>query len=123
MPYTIFDFDGQRTYFRVVLSTHPEYKAILALQDISKLKAIGDASGAVERLKTTFAATPGSLSLATELVREYLAKDDLPAAIAVMVRLGSRHEAAGSPGRRGSPRLRRSNEARTHGNKVQGMAR
>ena len=78
-----FDFDGQRTYFRVVLSAHPEYKAILALQDISKLKAIGDASGAVERLKTAFAATPGSLSLATELVREYLAKDDLPAAIDV----------------------------------------
>jgi ATP-dependent DNA helicase RecG len=46
-----FDFDEARSYFRVTLPAHPEYKAILALQDVEYLKAVGDGDGALQRLQ------------------------------------------------------------------------
>jgi ATP-dependent DNA helicase RecG len=65
-----FDFDEDRSYFRVTLPAHPEYVAITALRDAAHLRAIGDAGGAEQRLASTFAVAPGSGVLATALIEE-----------------------------------------------------
>jgi ATP-dependent DNA helicase RecG len=81
-----FDFDEARSYFRTTLPAHPEYLSILALQDVARLKAIGDNRGALARLKKTFERSPASMGLATELARELIRDGDLPAAIQVFER-------------------------------------
>ncbi len=75
-----FDFDQARSYFRVTLPAHPEYQAILALQDVAHLKAVGDTSGALLRLRQAYAQNPAALALALELAREFIAANDIPAA-------------------------------------------
>lgn len=82
-----FDFDAERSYFRVVLPAHPEYQAILALQDVTNLRAVGDSAGALERLKQANAANPSSLGLALELAKELVARDDVHAAEHIHERL------------------------------------
>ena len=82
-PPPVFDFDEDRSYFRVTLPVHPEYRAILALQDVASLKAVGNLSAAIERLCHAFEQTPHSLALALELCREYLMREDIHAAIQV----------------------------------------
>jgi ATP-dependent DNA helicase RecG len=64
-----FDFDYERTYFRVTLSAHPEYVAISALRDAAHLRAIGNDVDAFRRIEDTWQRLPGSPSLAAELIR------------------------------------------------------
>lgn len=78
-----FDFDQTRSYFRATLPAHPEYEAILTLQDVANLKAIGDTAGALQRLREAYSRSPTALGLGIELAREYLARDDIHAAEAV----------------------------------------
>lgn len=78
-----FDFDEARSYFRATLPVHPEYRAILALQDVANLKAIGNLKEALNRLQQAFEQTPNSIALALELCREHLSREDVPAAIQV----------------------------------------
>ncbi len=75
-----FDFDEARSYFRVTLPVHPEYQAILALQDVAQLRAIGDSLGALQRLREAYLANPATLGIAIELARELVAKGDIHAA-------------------------------------------
>lgn len=75
-----FDFNQTRSYFRATLPAHPEYQAILTLQDVANLKAVGDTSGALQRLKEAYSRSPGSLGLALEFARESIARDDIHAA-------------------------------------------
>lgn len=78
-----FDFNEARTYFRVTLPAHPEYLAILALQDVANLKAVGDAAGALARLQEAFQQAPASQGVGVELARELLVQNDIHAAEAV----------------------------------------
>jgi ATP-dependent DNA helicase RecG len=64
-----FDFDNERTYFRVTLPAHPEYVAISALRDAAHLRAIGNEVDAFRRIEDTWQRLPGSPSLAAELIR------------------------------------------------------
>jgi ATP-dependent DNA helicase RecG len=75
-----FDFDEARSYFRVTLPVHPEYQAILALQDVAQLRAVGDAQGALQRLREAYSANPATLGIAVELARELVTKGDIHAA-------------------------------------------
>lgn len=75
-----FDFDEARSYFRVTLPVHPEYQAILALQDIAQLRAVGDSQGALLRLREAYSANPETLGIAVELVRELITKGDIHSA-------------------------------------------
>ncbi|NMQ19155.1 hypothetical protein E4P82_08045 [Candidatus Competibacter phosphatis] len=75
-----FDFDADRSYFRVTLPAHPEYQAILAIQDVANLRAVGDNSGAMRRLKEAHARHPSAVAIAIELVKEQLVRDDIHAA-------------------------------------------
>lgn len=81
-----FDFNEDRTYFRATLPAHPEYLSILALQDVARLKAIGDNQGALTRLKEAFNHSSDSINLAAELVREFIRDRDIPAAIHIFER-------------------------------------
>ncbi len=66
----VFDFDDDRSYFRVTLPAHPEYVAISALRDAAHLKAIGDDQGAFMRIELAWQALPSSPTLATEYLRQ-----------------------------------------------------
>lgn len=86
-PLPRFDFDESRSYFRVTLPAHPEYQAILTLQDVASLKAVGDTQGALQRLKDAYAESPAALALGLELARELIAQDDIHAAEAIHERI------------------------------------
>ena len=94
-PVPRFDFDEARSYFRVTLPAHPEYQAILALQDVASLKAVGDAQGALQRLKDAYAQSPAALGLALELAREFIAQDDVHAAETVYEQIAVANPVAG----------------------------
>jgi len=72
-----FDFDESRSYFRVTLPVHPEYQAILALQDVAHLRAVGDSQGALQRLREAHAASPSTIGVAVEFARELVSKGDI----------------------------------------------
>lgn len=79
-----FDFDSERSYFRVTLPAHPEYIAVLALQDAARLRAVGDLKGAQERLRNALRECPSSLAVAVELVSELVRNRDLEGAHSVI---------------------------------------
>lgn len=72
-----FDFDETRSYFRATLPVHPEYQAILALQDVAHLRAVGDSQGALQRLRDAHAISPSAIGVAIELARELVSKGDI----------------------------------------------
>ncbi len=65
----LFDFDEDRTYFRVTLPAHPEYVAICALRDAAHLRAIGNDVDAFKRIENAWRAMPSSPSLTSEYIR------------------------------------------------------
>lgn len=75
-----FDFDAGRSYFRATLPAHPEYQAILAIQDVANLRAVGDNSGALRRMQEAHARHPSAVAIAIELVKEQLSRGDIHAA-------------------------------------------
>lgn len=79
-PEPRFDFDDERTYFRITLPVHPEYLAIMALRDAAHLRAIGDAGAAERRLSSAFDASPGSGVLAAALIEELGRRGELDGA-------------------------------------------
>lgn len=79
-----FDFDEARSYFRVTLPAHPEYIAVLALQDAARLRAIGDSKAALERLHGTLRDCPSSIIVAAELLLALVKEGDLAAAHSVL---------------------------------------
>ena len=83
-PLPQFDYDESRSYFRVTLPAHPEYIAVLALQDATRLRALGNTKGALDRLRTTLRDCPSSIVVALELVSELARAKDLPAAKSVL---------------------------------------
>lgn len=77
-PPPAFDFDAERTYFRVTLPAHPEYRAIAALRDAAHLRAVGDEGGALTRLTAAFEQDSTSEVLALALIKEYQRLGDDP---------------------------------------------
>ncbi len=69
-PEPTFDFDEQRTFFRVTIPAHPEYTAIVALRDAAHLRAIGDPIAALDRLRSAFNEHPSSETLAATLITD-----------------------------------------------------
>lgn len=68
-PPPSYDFDAERTYFRVTLPAHREYVAISALRDAAHLRAIGDEFGARSRLRRALEDLPGDPRILAELER------------------------------------------------------
>lgn len=81
-----FDFDDNRTYFRVTLPAHPEYVAISALRDAAHLQAIGSDGDAFFRIEQAWKKMPGSPSLTSEYIRLLGNKGKLSSAESVFER-------------------------------------
>ena len=97
-PVPRFDFDEGRTYFRVTLPAHPEYRAVSALRDVAYLRAVGDDEGAFRRLESAWRDNQGSAGVAAEMIRWYAKRDDLDAATAVLADFGRNGPTAAIPG-------------------------
>lgn len=65
----VFDFDEQRTFFRVTLPAHPEYIAISSLRDAAHLRAIGDEDASFKRIENAWNSLPESPTLTSEYLR------------------------------------------------------
>lgn len=64
-----FDFDEERSYFRVTLPAHPEYVAISALRDAAHLKAIGNEIDSFRRIENAWKSMPSSPTVTSEYIR------------------------------------------------------
>ena len=71
-PEPAFEFDGQRTYFRVILPAHPQYIVIHALREAAHFWAVGERENAILTLETAAKHVPKSGALLAQLI-EYKA--------------------------------------------------
>jgi ATP-dependent DNA helicase RecG len=79
-PAPTFDFDEERTYFRVTLPAHPEYMALRVLSDYAYRKATGDHAAALAILQRAWRDGMHSPSVASALVHEHVSAGDFAAA-------------------------------------------
>jgi ATP-dependent DNA helicase RecG len=70
-PPPVFDFDEERTYFRIVLPAHPSYVLLHALREGSYLWSIGERKSAISKLRSAFEKDTGSGAITSQLI-EYL---------------------------------------------------
>lgn len=68
-PEPTFDFDTDRSYFRVTLPAHPEYVTFEALTKAAYLQTTGDYDAAIRHLRESLTKRPDSVGLATALIQ------------------------------------------------------
>lgn len=88
-PAPEFDWDEGRTYFRVTLPVHPEYRALMVLSDYAYSKATGDLPGATRRIEAAWRDGLRSPSIAVALVRDHIERHALEAALHFVEQLPS----------------------------------
>jgi len=74
-PKAIFDFDENRTYFRVILPVHPRYQVLHALREAAHLWAVGEKESSIALLERAFARQPSSGALAGQIIENAFALD------------------------------------------------
>ena len=79
-----FDFDEQRTYFRVTLPVHPEFGALSALRDAAHLRALGEDGEALIRVESAWKSNPSSAVLAAETIRLHARSGEIAWAASVL---------------------------------------
>ncbi|MEO1083332.1 MAG: ATP-binding protein, partial [Acidobacteriota bacterium] len=89
-PAPSFDFDIDRTYFRVTLPAHPEYVALNLLREYVYKKTTGDSDRARELIEKAWRDGMRSPSLAVELIRSRTEDGDLDGAEALLEQLDPR---------------------------------
>ncbi|MEO1370754.1 MAG: ATP-binding protein, partial [Acidobacteriota bacterium] len=89
-PAPRFDFDDDRTYFRVTLPAHPEYVALSLLRDYAYKKATGQSEQARQLLEKAWGDGMRSPSVAVALIRDRAHLGDLAGAEALLDDLDSR---------------------------------
>ncbi len=67
-PEPRFDFDEDRTYFRVVLPAHPRYRILHAFRESALMWSTGDRLSAIAHLRRAFDDDPGSGAIARQLI-------------------------------------------------------
>lgn len=67
-PEARFDFDEERTYFRVTLPVHPRYQVIHALREAGHLWVTGERRSALQLLERSFERQPAEPALATQII-------------------------------------------------------
>ena len=67
-PEPVFEFDAERTYFRVILPAHPQYTVIHSLRESAHMWAVGERQKAVFHLETALKRVPKSGSLIAQIV-------------------------------------------------------
>jgi ATP-dependent DNA helicase RecG len=83
-PYAQFDFDSDRTYFRVILPVHPRYQTIHAIREAAHLWSIGEKRQSIALLKRAFEKQPSSGALANQIVEYAAAQGDIEYALQVV---------------------------------------
>jgi ATP-dependent DNA helicase RecG len=79
-PRPTFEFDSERTYFRVILPAHPQYVVIHALRESAHLWAIGDRMAALGHLEAALARVPHSGAIIAQVIEYSIALNDMAAA-------------------------------------------
>ncbi len=79
-PEPTFEFDAERTYFRVILPAHPLYLVIQALREGAHLWATGERERALKSLLATQRRVPASGALAAQIIEYQAASGDASAA-------------------------------------------
>lgn len=96
-PAPIFEFDAERTYFRVTLPAHPGYVVLHALREAATLWHTGEQSRAIEQLEEARRRVPQSGTLAAQAITYMASAGDLASARKVLIDLeqtgdaGDRH--------------------------------
>lgn len=83
-PEAIFDFDSNKTYFRVILPAHPRYQVLHASREAAHLWSIGEKKQATGILERTFERHPSSGSLASQYIEYVFAMENIVAAEEVL---------------------------------------
>lgn len=91
-PEPRFDFDEDRTYFRVILPAHPKYQVLHALRESGLMWSTGDRQAAIAHLSRLLEARPGSGAVARQLIEYAVAVGDLDLAQGVFERFRSAPE-------------------------------
>ena len=76
-PEPQFDFDDDRSYFRVTLPAHPEYVVLHALRESAQLWSTGERSRAVALLERARNTAPHSGVLAAQVIEYFAANSEL----------------------------------------------
>lgn len=76
-PAPKFDFDSDRSYFRVTLPAHPEYAAVSALRDAAYLRTVGNVDDAYARIRKAWEADATSATLAAEVIRMHAQRGNI----------------------------------------------
>jgi ATP-dependent DNA helicase RecG len=79
-PRPIFEFDHDRTYFRVILPAHPQYVVIQALRESAHLWAVGERMTAMRNLEAALDRVPSSGALIAQLIDYRISVGDTAAA-------------------------------------------
>ena len=83
-PQARFDFDEDRTYFRVVLPVHPRYQVLYALREAAHLWTVGEKTDALQHVRRAFENRPDSGALANQIIEYAFALDRLDVAEEIM---------------------------------------
>lgn len=97
-PAAEFDFDDEKSYFRVTLPVHPRYQIINALREAGHLWATGNRSAALDHLRRAFERQPASGVLTAQLIEYAFDMNALDIATAVFERF-EREERRTEPAR------------------------
>lgn len=76
-PDPIFLFDEARTYFQVTLPAHPSHVGLEILNDVRRLRSLGQPDQALDWLEHSFTRFPDSPAIALELAEELIKRHDL----------------------------------------------
>jgi ATP-dependent DNA helicase RecG len=86
-PTPRFEFDNDRTYFRVTLPAHPGYFALNSVREAAVLWHTGERERSLEFLRAAWSRVPQSGALAAQLIDYLAANDDLGVARLVLTDL------------------------------------
>ena len=79
-PDPLFEFDENRTYFRVILPAHPQYVILQSLRESAQLWATGERQKAIQNLDAARRRAPQSGALIAQTIDYLVALGDLGAA-------------------------------------------
>ncbi len=85
-PEAIFDFDEDRTYFRVIFPVHPRYRTLHAIREAAHLWVVGEKEAAIALLRRSLETQPGTGVLVNQLIEYAFAGDQLDLARRTMDR-------------------------------------
>lgn len=82
-PKPEFDFDDERSFFRVILPAHPQYFIIDAIREAAKSWVVGETNNAIEKLENVRKTHPHSGALVSQLIDYHSASGDINKAVSL----------------------------------------